>query len=193
MPDDDTQVQRDAALRRVGRNVVNFQRLEAALRALVPAMRLSGPMRDLPTRHALEVGSLKKRTLGDLTAKFQKRMRGSERSETNSIEPEEPTLTLSMQYKFDAQLEKELKTELLSLVKERNRLIHSDFLAVDFSSSEACIQLSRRLDEQNDRVTKQLSLLQSLTKAHVEAMNALARFVASEEFAAQLGQQDEDA
>jgi archaellum biogenesis ATPase FlaH len=120
-------------------------------------------------------------------------MRGDKLIEPPSREPEEPTLSLSVRYELDPPLAAEIKRELLSLVQERNRLIHRDLVLVDFNSIDACNQLSLRLDEQNDRINKQLQLLQTMRDAHLAVIIELAQFVASEEFTAQLGHNAEDA
>ena len=156
-------------------------------------MRLSGPMRDLPTAHARAVSSLKKKTLGDLTSKFHERMNGSDPPVSLSEDPQELTLALSMQYTLDPDLSAEIKRELMSLVQERNRLIHRDLVLVDFNSVEACEALSLRLDQQNVRICKQLEFLKTLQTAHLAALKELAQFVASEEFASQLGRDNGDA
>jgi hypothetical protein len=185
--------QRDAALRRVGRNVVNFQHLENTLRTLVSTMRLSGPMGELASKHAMEVKSLKKRTLGDLASRFHDRMLGTDPVEAATDEPIELAISLSVRYELDPTLAADIKRKLLSLVQERNRLIHRDLVQVDFNSIEACKNLSVRLDEQNDRINKQLLMLKTIRDGHLAALQDLAAFVASEEFAAQLGRDAEDA
>lgn len=171
---------RDELLRRVGRNVVNFQRLEASLRALIPALAISGTLSQIQARQGRLRRMLKKASLGDLASEFKKRAynesQGSEMEEVT-----EPSFSFSLRIESEGDL-RSRKRSLLQLVSERNRLIHRDLLDVDLDSADECTRLSEQLEEQNERIRAELSMLEHMRLAHREGMEEILRYLESGEF-----------
>jgi hypothetical protein len=172
---------RDELLRRVGRNVVNFQRLEASLRALIPALAISGTLREIEARQDRLRRMLKKASLGDLASEFEKHAYSESQGGSEMEEVTEPSFSFSLRIESEGDVSSR-KRSLLRLVSERNRLIHRDLVDVNLDSPDQCIRLSEQLDSQNERIRTELSMLENMRLAHREGMEELLRYVESGEF-----------
>ena len=173
---------RDETFRRIGRNVVNFQRLELTLKALIPSMSLSVRLQDFPAKGNQRIRELKYRSLGNLVQTFREETYEKPLTDHEQPAPDDESIILSLRTNLDSGRAQASIQSLLSLVKERNRLIHHDVGDVDFSSREACDQLCALLDEQNERICKQLSSLNALRETQSSLLAELRKFVESEEF-----------
>jgi hypothetical protein len=190
---EEIQQHRDATLRRIGRNVVNFQRLEVVLRALVLATSAEGTLGDFQVRLAARAKSIKKSALGDLANDFNKNVYGPGCLEKPHESSSDGWLSFSFQVEADPVVAKEKKHALLSLVRERNRLIHSDLASLDLNSIESCNAVCETLDAQNERICRQLEDMKSIRNAHVEYTREFLAFVESDEFLKVLSGENGDA
>jgi hypothetical protein len=174
---------RDKLFWRVGRNVVNFQHLEATLRSMIPSLSSEGRLSQLPIRQHELVRKLAKSSLGNLaTAYLEKafRPRGETSLDDHALEP---ALAHSVWLETTREGVAAQKRALRSLVAERNRLVHKDLLSVDLNSPEQCEALSARLDEQNIRLRQQLNELNAFRAGLREMAEELKMFLESQEFA----------
>jgi hypothetical protein len=175
---------RDEVLRRIGRNVVNFQYLEATLRSMIPLLENEGTLKDWQSNLSAKTRRHKKSSLGDLAGTFLESI--SSGAEESLVDADEPLRELKLRVTFQVdttpEQEAEQRTSLLKLVRERNRLIHRDALDVDLNSPEQCARLAAWLDEQNERIREQLLHLNLLRTAHREALEEFVRFMQTEEF-----------
>lgn len=184
---------RDELFRRIGRNVVNFQYLEATLRSMIPALSTKGVLSELPIRQDELVRKHKKSSLGDLADAFHKTI--YQPSDDTSADD----VTSQTTFAFSVRLESipadiaSKKRALKSLVAERNRLIHRDLLAVDLNSAEQCQTLSAQLDDQNVRLRQQINELNAVRTGLREAAEDLVRFLESDEFSNLLRGESDDA
>jgi len=174
----------DGVLRRIGRNVVNFQCLEAGLRGMIPSLASTGTLRDFKSSLLATGKKHKKSSLGTLADTFFDGIfsKADELNAGTENASKEVSFRTSLQIKTSPELEAEQRKSLLKLVIERNRLIHSDALKVDFNSPEECAIFSKRLDEQNERIRAQLLDLNALRQAHSEALEELIRYIQTDEF-----------
>lgn len=186
---------RDALLRRVGRNVVNFQYLEATLRNMIPSLHTEGTPRDIQSRLDATARRYKKSSLGDLADVFIGTVLPKHKADDCDAAEitDEFSIRQSVTIEATPDVAAQHRRELLKLVVERNRLVHRDLLSVDLDSQEQCEQLSERLDEQNDRIRKHLADLNSLREAHLEALTHFSRYIESAEFMSALGGKCNDA
>lgn len=150
---------KDELLQAVGRNVVNFQRLERCLKMLARFSSLSGTastVGEYQVRNASKTDSL---TLGGAIREWELVAGSGERVSPPTPDLFEPSFSISYGafIKPDA-LEKHGQ-RLRELAKERNNLVHHVLADFDFSSEEACRAYSQRLDGQNARILHELSFL----------------------------------
>lgn len=190
---DDVKTHRDAALRRVGRNVVNFQKLEASLKRILPTLRFAGPLREIRATQVAGAKEVKKKSLGDLATRFHSTVFASECDVPESTTPTEVTIAHSIRIESNTTDAAKTKNALARLVRERNLLIHSDLIGIDFNSIAACEELSARLDEQNERICEHLLYLQALQQAQSDMLAELKKFIDSDEFLELLAQDSDDA
>jgi hypothetical protein len=165
------------ALYAIGRNVVNFQRLEHILKQLA----LFAPICATPSRLQSEVekqrASAQRLTLGGAGKKWTE-------SEFHTTEPKQvPRLDqqIIISFGFDLPTTPEyfdqLSGELKSLAQERNCLIHQDLARLNFEDEAECNALSIQLNAQNDRIIRAIKFLETI----LAQMKELTRLIASDE------------
>ncbi len=163
------------ALSAVGRNVVNFQRLEQILKHLALAapicVRLSTLQSALETRKAKS----ERLTLGVAVKKWIESA-----YHTGPLQDPQPVNEIIVSFGFVLQwlpgkLD-QLSAELESLARERNSLIHLDLAQLNFEDEGECIALSIQLSAQNDRIIRAIEVLE----ATLTGLQDLARRMASD-------------
>lgn len=182
----------DDALRRVGRNLVNFQKLEQALKALVRLSNSSSSHSHPQPTFARDTKRLKRAGLAEVASLFNRALYEEAPPAETPASATEVRISNTFRLEFTSDEEARRK-ELVALARERNRLVHTDLFAIDFSSDSACRELSYRLDAQNQRIVGYLEFLQSVRDTHTKALEALVAFVGSEEFLEMLASNERDA
>ena len=171
----------DDALRKVGRNVVNFQKLEQALKALVRLSSFSVSKSRPQPIFPRETKRLKRSGLAEAANQFNRAFYENPSTTEGSTPGTEVRFSNTFRLDLDANSETHRK-ELVALARERNRLIHRDLFAIDFLSESACLALSDRLDAQNLRILGYLDFVRSVRDTHATALQELVAFVESDEF-----------
>jgi hypothetical protein len=156
---------RNSALRKVGRNVVNFQKVEACLKFLIAVT-------DIETSDNLSGAFQTKRVpakrvpFGHLVDMFYRTVYGADPQSHSASDETKIVITTSFRLEGDQSDVKRQKRALSALVAERNRLIHKDLSGFDHNSIEACRNLIEILDEQNSRILDQLSSLATVVSTY---------------------------
>ena len=165
---DQLEPHKTAVLLRVGRNVVIFARLEAQISSLAARTRISVGI-SLPDMKPIQVRSERKRklSLGKLLDQLC----------ANLFEDQEPLspprgyggawASHSFRIEMPKSEQKEWKRDLLSLVRERNHLIHAALAPLDLNSVEATRAFSEHLDDQYDRLGAAIEKLNGLAYQYV--------------------------
>lgn len=164
---------RDEALRKVGRNVVNFQKVEACLRYLIAVSDVQTTKIGLSTEHRRRTVKTERLPFGHLSETFYQTIYGAEPVAAAPNNTTHISMSTSFRVEADAATVKRQKRTLSALVSERNRLIHRDLSGFDHNSISSCRDLIAMLDEQNVRVLSQLEQLATLIaefKAHMDAL-----------------------
>lgn len=188
-PTIDSQSARDELHRRIGRNVVNFQYLEATLRSIVPMLYNKSTLKELQADQSQVSPKQEKSTFGNLVSSYHERLSRSKELLNETVPDEglaEPTLTFGCSIEVSEETAAQRRSALVNLVAERNRLIHEDLLNVDLKSSEECEELSARLDEQYTRIRRHLDHFNALRTNFQEMAAAFGRLLESDEFRALL-------
>ena len=194
-PTVDSQSARDELYRRIGRNVVNFQYLEATLRSMVPMLYNKSTLKELQAPQSEVSPKQEKSTFGNLVSSYHDRLSRSKELLNETVPDEgldEPTLTFGFSIEVTEETAAQRRSALVNLVAERNRLIHEDLLNVDLKSREECEELSARLDEQYTRIRRYLDHLNSLRTNFQEMAAEFGRLLESDEFRALLSGERED-
>ena len=166
------------ALYAIGRNVVNFQRLEHILKQFalwVPICATPSTLQsEIETRRA-QVARL---TLGSAVKKWiESAFHKTSPKEGPQGRDDQIIISFGFELPMTPEYFDQLSGELESLAQERNRLIHMDLAQLNFEDEAECIALSIQLNAQNDRIIKATEFLGPI----LERMRELGRLIASDE------------
>jgi len=165
------------ALYAVGRNVVNFQRLEHILKQLA----WFAPICATPSRLQSEVEKRRARvellTLGGAVRKWiESEFHTAEQKQVAGLDQQ---IIIYFGFALPGRCPEyfdQLSRELESLAQERNCLIHQDLARLNFEDEAECDALSIQLDAQNERIIRMTEFLGTI----LEQMKGLARLIASD-------------
>ena len=178
---------RDEVLRKLGRNVVNFQKMEGMLKLLNSQSHVSGTLSDIQRLQAKASKALAREPMGRLAEAFIKTIYSDD---SPNVEPEADSRNASISFSFriDAapDVARERKRALSAVVAERNKLIHRWLAHFDPNSVASCVELGSKLDEQHAKTWPEFEILRSMVLALREHREELRRYVASDEFLAEL-------
>jgi hypothetical protein len=163
---------REEALKKIGRNVVNFQKMEAMLKFLNTLQGLSGSAKDLQKAAATAKRSKLRKPFGPLADEFLKSAYSSNAAAASGA-ADDVSVSFSFRIEADSVLAAERKKALRSVVRERNQLIHKWLASFDPNSHESCVTLGKALDDQHNRIRPEfeaLSALVSATREHVQSL-----------------------
>ncbi len=177
---------RESALRSIGRNVVNFQKLEHLLKFISLLQGFEGSLSKVANEHEKRIEKAARHTLGQAIQEWQKVVWGGQSSGMATADLFEPWLS----WQFDIGMDRERAAVqgnlLFDLATERNYLIHHDLASMDFESASQCQALIHKLDDQNGRILEQLRMLGPIKAAIRELLSALQNALESDEFLSQL-------
>jgi len=167
----------DVVLRKLGRNVLNLQRIEAILKALVASSGFEGPVEELHARKKALHDSVKTRPMGRLIEDLFRTLYSQSQDSASTDEVLVPWFSFKTRIETDEKSKKEFKRALNLMAKERNQLIHRMLAEFDHTSLSTCEKMSAALDAQNEKILpvfKELLLrLKSLEQMRKEAMKAI--------------------
>jgi hypothetical protein len=174
--DDDIDIEtvRTEALRKLGRNIVNFSKIEAVLKYLLSVSQFEGTKETSPEQFYKNHVSRRKETLGKLVQEFHKNVLvdSSQVEATTASSNSEFSVSFRVTYN-DPNFLKSQKRALSDIVVERNKLIHQDLALIDTSCVEDYRKLISLLDEQNPRLLAHLEELGWMIKAMGNSWKAL--------------------
>ncbi len=173
--------ERDEVLRRIGRNVVNFQMVEAMLKHLNANASVHGPASQLADRMEANRTAVHRTTMGELAGKMVTHVLQAPPEHQTPNEISEPWFGFRFTVETDAQFTDQHDQEMRAPVDARNDLIHHFlprwYSAVD-GDAEAALAY---LDAQRDETFLMLDRLRGWVKALDEGRQQVAAFWASPE------------
>jgi len=172
---------RSETLRKIGRNVVVFQKMETMLKHMVAYANMEGYISELGRIRTQKSSSVSKQSMGRLADAFVKSTypRSASSETTNPDDLTGPWVSFSFEVESDGEFRKERQKALKIVVEERNKLIHQMLAHFDPCSLESCIQTASELDRQNAAVMPEYRLLVSLVNALRGAHEDLLRWLDS--------------
>lgn len=170
---------RDAALRAVGRTVVNFQRLEHNLKL---AARL-GPVQGTPAKIQGDIERRRDRaatlTLGQAIQAWLSVSEGEQLAASHTPDLFEVTIQMTFSLGTDTESHTARAATLRSLLETRNKLVHGGLVQFQWDSPEECERLVMQLDELNESIATQIEYVHSILTAfksmyveHIEMIQA---------------------
>lgn len=180
--DQDLSAIRDEVFQKIGRNLVNFQRIELMLKYLIANGQVSGYMSELKQIQEKKLEGVKKKTLGTLVGEFvETTFQSSDTSTDTTAELKEPYIYFSFSVEADADFYGSKKRELKALVDDRNDLIHHLLPRFNTESIDSCLEIRDYLDQQRERLIPEYEYLKSTIESFEELKKAHAEYFASEE------------
>jgi hypothetical protein len=155
---------RNEVLRKIGRNLVNFQRMEAMLKLLHAQQIISGAISDLPKIAATAKKVASKLPMGRLAEEFARSAYSSGETGVDHAS-DVASATFSFRIEADPAFAVERKKALRAVVRERNKLVHQRLASFDPNSLESCETLGIALDEQDERVRPEFEVLSAIVLA----------------------------
>ena len=169
----DIEVVRTEALRKLGRNIVNFSKIEGVLKYLLSVTQIDGLSTSTRNRFVDNYERFRKHTLGKLVRKLHDTVLVDD----SQSKPQLFKFTCSDSDFLNAQ-----KQALSDIVLERNKLIHEYLAPLDTSSIEDYYKLISLLDEQNPRLLAHLEELGWMLTSFIEGIKDLQEFIKSPDF-----------
>jgi hypothetical protein len=179
----DTDSLQKEVLMGIGRNVLNLQKMEGMLKALVLMASSKVPldgMADAISKRREAVFRMPMGSLIELFVQSVHPIRNADSAQTTDFEG----AGIEHSFRFeDAAFVDELKASLRTIVKERNQLIHRKLIEFDPKSSKSCRSLAKELEEQRERIKPQFERLANILTMVRDQMRELDEYFKSEEFA----------
>jgi hypothetical protein len=169
----DIDAARTATLRRVGRNLVNAQRIELLMKFLL-GVTFSGPLAEFETRFKKHAEKVSRKTLGTLIPDLAETMSLPGDASVSTRAVNEVWLSSVVNVPMDAQSRDAWRQEWETIRSERNKLVHLMLGSVDFNSIEQCRKLDADLDAQNVLFLKGIAFLGPIVTATKEAIAEMA-------------------
>ena len=163
MSEDHIRELRDVAFQKIGRNLVNFQQLERALKFIIARSDLRGYASEAAKVLHDKEKDVDRKALGWLVQDFFKRVYSSHSSHDGPAEErDEVWMSTSLRIESNKNLIREQRRHLRELVKERNLLVHRLLGNFDPDSVESCEKLIQLLDQQVDRLVPHYQSLMAI-------------------------------
>jgi len=176
----------DEVLRRIGRNVVNFQMVEAMLKHLNANASVHGPASQLEERMEAQKTAVHRRTMGELAGRMVAQVFQALPEHQTPEEITEPWIGFHFTVETDAQFIDQHDQEMRALIDARNDLIHH-FLPRWHSAVEGDVETALAyLDTQRDETFRMMDRLNGWVKALDEGRRQMAAFWASPESVRQM-------
>lgn len=144
---------REVAFRKIGRNLVNFQQFERALKLIIVRSDVRGYASELAKVLRDKDKDIDRKPFGRLVQDFFKTVYSNHSfNDGPATELDEVWMSISLRIQSNKSLIRHRRRQLRELVKERNVLVHRLLANFDPDSVESCEKLIRLLDEQVDRL-----------------------------------------
>lgn len=172
----------DEVLRRVGRNLVIFQKIEYALKLLLVQHKMTGPIDKLVENHLARAASMHKTMLGHLVEKYVTDVL----SDAGENVPEEEMLVegeiaFSFRVSAETELIEQLRSDLKAMTDERNELVHHFLPRWQPDNDVVLMDALGYLDAQREKVLPILLHLRSVALSQIEATRVISEFFSEPE------------
>ncbi len=164
----------DDVLRKVGRNVVLFQQLEQLLKLIVANSHFAGAAHKIKAIQHEQENKVNRQTMGILVGQYVENSNPSLEVAPREPEPlDEAYMSFSFKIGCDESYYLSQKQNLAQLVSDRNDLIHHLLLRFDLKCAKSCETLGKELDEQADKIRRELKSISSVANDLYKGRNEL--------------------
>lgn len=168
--------------RKIGRNLILFQRIEHMLKWLVANSRVQGYLSEFNSIRERQTEEVAKSTLGNLVGRYIENHQPLSNfdKEEGPVELKEPIITFSTCVADDDNMQSQ-KDLLVSLVAERNDLVHHLVARINPESIASWQETEKHLDRQFEMLQPMHGEFQDRIKGIQESRKEFAKFLLSEE------------
>jgi hypothetical protein len=169
---------RDEALRKIGRNIVNLQKLERALKLLVIQSDFKGYISELKEAYQKRLAHVERLTMGEVANNAIDILYSA--ADPGDAAPDnlkEAWVAFGVRIEGGRGQKKAARKALSLVVSERNRLVHRMLGEFDSASVEDCRALIALLDQQQERIAPHferiMGWLRTLHEGHMKFLEVL--------------------
>ena len=165
---------RNEALRKIGRNIVNLQKMERALKLLVVGSDVKGYISELKGVYQNRLASVERLSMGKLADNIIDILYSP--ADENADSPDdlkEAWVSFGFRIEGGAEQKKATKKALSLVVKERNKLVHQMLGEFDSASVESCRALIDLLDKQQELIAPHFDRIMGWLKSLDEGRRIL--------------------
>ena len=167
---------------KIGKNLLNFQKIELMLKYLITNGRMSGSMSTFKANQERQAETIHKRTMGQLVGQLiENTFQGIEESPQTPNEAKEPYFSFSFSVDAESDYYESKKQALKSLVDDRNDFIHHLLPRFNPDSIESCLEIEQYLDQLREKLVSEYDHLKSLIENFEELRKLHVDFLNSEE------------
>jgi hypothetical protein len=161
---------KDAALRAVGRTVVNFQRLEHNLKRAAHLAPLEGVLAKVEKDLVRLNEKAASMTLGQSISAWLDAIKGGGTSTNPTPDLFDPTIRLTFSFEgFDP--DGIHSATLKRLLERRNGLIHDELVSFDWESQAECARLMQDLTNVNEEIRAQIDFFEAILRSSKDALS----------------------
>jgi hypothetical protein len=175
MPDDDDyQEILTATLRKIGRNLLNYQIVEKQWKLQIKFSSISsvGGVAKNSNSDSMKI------PMGFLADKHTKSIFNPAEKDSEYEEIDEITIHSTFGIEKDKESCKKRYDQVKVLVKERNVLAHKLVDRFNHLDRESCLNICKQLDEENERINAEIQYLNNIANGFLE----ICKFMQSDEF-----------
>ncbi len=155
---------KDAALKNLGRTIVNFQRLEQHVKALATIQPVNGSISKMQRDRDRHIEKTLGFTLGAAINTWVETLNGSRANQPFVEDLFEFSMRGRIQFNLAPEMKARHAEQLRELLEYRNELIHGKRLALNWDSDSECETLFAELDDWNKRIGVQVEFLESIRR-----------------------------
>ncbi len=172
----------DKVFGKVGRNLLNFPKIELMLKYLITNERMSGYMSEFKVNQERRAAAIHKQTMGQLVGQFlENTFKEPEESCQTPIEAKELHFSFSFTVETNSDFCENKRQGLKSLVNDRNDFIHHLLPRFNPNSVESCLEIEQYLDQLREKLVPEYDHLKSLIENFEEGKKLHIDFLNSEE------------
>lgn len=173
---------RDEVFRKIGRNLLNFQKIEQMLKYLIANGRMSGYMSDIVEKQEQRAAAIHKKTMGQLVGQFMDNTyQGIEESNQTLVDVKEPHFSFSFMIETNSDFYDSKRQALKTLVEDRNELIHHLLPRYTLDSIESSLEIEQYLDRQREKLIPEYEHLNEIIERLDTSRKLMADFLNSDE------------
>jgi hypothetical protein len=166
---------RELALQKIGRNLVNFQRMEAMLKYLLKFSNFSLPISQLAPHFQGADRELRKKSMGNLVGPIARVLHQPHGQPPAPLaDSKEVWVTYSFTLEGEGADPAKWRKTMNAIVRERNTLVHRTAAECNLATVESCRALCDALDAQRERTLQPYQHLEELVRAIKESHRELA-------------------